>query len=131
MSAESAQTNAVESPDLIRLSGVRARGRHGVFPAERRDGQWFTVDAVLEVSTRAAGRSDRLDDTFDYGVAAELINARITGEPVDLIERLAELIAGDLLALSGVQAVEVTVHKPQAPITVAFSDVTLTIRRQR
>ncbi|MCD7101485.1 dihydroneopterin aldolase [Pseudoclavibacter sp. 13-3] len=131
MSAEPAQTNAAERPDLIRLSGVRARGRHGVFPAERRDGQWFTVDAVLEVSTRVAGRSDRLEDTVDYGVAAELINARITGEPVDLIERLAELIAGDLLTLSGVQAVEVTVHKPQAPITVAFSDVTLTVRRQR
>ncbi|HLK43452.1 MAG TPA: dihydroneopterin aldolase [Thermoleophilia bacterium] len=116
--------------DRITLHGLRGRGRHGVYPRERAEGQTFIVDAALSVDTRAAARDDDLNATADYGALAEKIVALIEGEPVNLIETLAERIAAACLADPAVQAAEITVHKPDAPITVPFDDVTVTIRRE-
>ena len=119
------------SLDLLALRGIRAVGHHGVLPQERRDGQDFVVDAVLGLDTRAAGRDDDLSQTVDYGrVAQQLVDA-ITADPVDLIETLAQRLADVCLAQPLVEWVELTVHKPQAPIEVPFDDVTLTIHRSR
>ena len=115
--------------DEITLTGVRAFGRHGVLAHERRDGQHFTVDATLFVSTRRAAETDDVADTVHYGEVAERIVEIVGGDPVNLLERLAARIADDLLARDGVQMVAVTVHKPEAPITVPFQDVSVTIRR--
>lgn len=117
--------------DTIELVGIRAFGRHGVLPAERRDGQEFVVDAVLSVDTRAAAASDRLDDTVDYGSLVAAIAADVERDPVDLIETLAQRIADTCLARAGVEAVTVRVHKPGAPIAVPFSDVVVSITRSR
>lgn len=117
--------------DLIRLSGVRARGFHGVFEHERRDGQDFVVDVVLSVDLTRAGASDDLRDTVHYGEVAADIVAIVEGEPYDLIERLAEQIATVVLARPLVEAVEVTVHKPQAPVGVPFGDVEVVLRRAK
>lgn len=119
------------SGDRISLCGLRVRGRHGVFEHERRDGQEFVVDAVLEVSTAAAAASDALADTVDYGELAQRLAAVVAGEPMQLLERLAALLADACLADSRVRAATVTVHKPQAPIPLAFADVAVTIRRER
>lgn len=116
--------------DRIELTGLRAVGHHGVFEHERRTGQEFVVDVVLVVDTRAAAASDDLGDTVDYGAVATDVHAIITGEPVDLIETLAGRIAETCLRRK-VQAVEVAVHKPSAPIPVAFDDVTVRIQRSR
>lgn len=115
--------------DLIRLSGVRARGFHGVFEHERRDGQDFVVDVVMSVDLARAGASDDLRDTVHYGEVAADIVAIVEGEPYDLIERLADQIATAVLARPLVEAVEVTVHKPQAPVGVPFGDVEVVVRR--
>jgi dihydroneopterin aldolase len=117
--------------DTIRLTGVRARGHHGVFDAERADGQDFVVDVAVEVDARAAASADDLDRTVHYGVLAEQVVAEIERDPVDLIETLAERIAAVVLTHDAAIATEVTVHKPQAPITVPFDDVSVTIRRTR
>lgn len=117
--------------DTIRLTGVRARGNHGVFDHERADGQDFVVDVAVEVDARVSSGSDDLEDTVHYGVVAEQVVAEIEGGPVDLIETLAERIAAAVLTHRAALAVEVTVHKPQAPITVPFTDVSITIRRAR
>jgi dihydroneopterin aldolase/2-amino-4-hydroxy-6-hydroxymethyldihydropteridine diphosphokinase len=120
--------------DQIRLSGVTARGWHGVFPEERRDGQDFTIDVVLHVDITSAAGSDDVADTVHYGDLAVRIAEVIRGEPVNLIETLAVRIAESCLAgsdSSGVVAVDVAVHKPQAPITEQFSDVVIAIRRER
>ena len=117
--------------DEIEIRGLRATGFHGVFDHERRDGQEFVVDLVLGVDTRPAAASDDLADTVDYGQIAQRVHARITGEPVDLIETLAERIAEDCLATPGVHAVTIAVHKPQAPIPVPFADVVVRIHRRR
>ena len=117
--------------DRIALSGLRARGLHGVFPRERAEGQTFVVDAVLELDTRAAAAGDDLSRTADYGSIAEKLVAAIEGEPVNLIETLAARLAEICLADPAVTAARITVHKPDAPITVPFEDVSVTIRRER
>ena len=120
-----------EHLDRIALSGVSARGFHGVFEFERREGQTFVVDVVLGVDTRRAAQTDDLAHTVDYGSVGSDVVAAIEGEPLDLIEGLAQRIAEACLARDGVEAVEVTVHKPQAPVGVPFGDVAVTISRRR
>lgn len=117
--------------DRITLRGLRAHGRHGLFAHERENGQTFVVDVALGIDTRQPARSDDLTDTVDYGVLAEAIVNIVEGEPVNLVETLAERIAKACLGEAAVQEVEVTVHKPQAPISVPFDDVTVTIHRSR
>lgn len=119
------------SGDRITLSGLRVRGRHGVFDFERAAGQDFVVDAVLEVDTAAAAASDDVTDTVHYGELAEALAAVVAGEPVNLIETLADRLARVCLADPRVAAATVTVHKPQAPISRDFTDVAVTIRRLR
>ncbi|MCL3861453.1 2-amino-4-hydroxy-6-hydroxymethyldihydropteridine diphosphokinase [Actinotalea sp. K2] len=117
--------------DRVRLTGISATGHHGVFEHERRDGQTFVADVVLHVDTRPAAAQDRLDLTVHYGVLAEQVAGVLSGEPADLIETVAERIAAVVLTHRAVEAVEVVLHKPQAPITVPFQDVTVEIRRDR
>ncbi len=117
--------------DRVALRGLKARGHHGVLPHEREEGQEFVVDLVLGLDTRPAAADDDLGKTVHYGVVAEEVVAVVRGEPVDLIETLAERIADRCLKHDVVREVEVVVHKPQAPITVPFDDVTITITRSR
>ncbi len=117
--------------DRLALRGVRARGRHGVHDHERRDGQEFVVDAVLGLDARSAAAGDDLSRTVDYGGLATRLVAVVTGEPVRLIETLAQRLAQVCLAEPAVMEVEITVHKPQAPLAIAFEDVSVTISRRR
>ena len=117
--------------DRLALTGLRATGHHGVFEAERRDGQEFVVDVELGLDTRRAAATDDLSATVHYGVLAERLHDAIASEPVDLIETLAQRLADICLAEPPVDWVDVTVHKPHAPIQVAFDDVSLTIHRRR
>ena len=117
--------------DRIALTGLRVRGFHGVLAHERRNGQDFVVDAVLDVDTAAAARSDDLADTVDYGHVAQRLAAVVGGDPVNLIETLAGRLAAECLHDPRVSAATVTVHKPQAPIPLSFADVAVTIRRER
>jgi dihydroneopterin aldolase len=117
--------------DQVALRGLRVRGRHGVLAAEKSLGQWFVVDVVLHLDTRTAAAGDDLSATVDYGTLAEQVSAVVSGDPVDLIETLAQRIADVALAAGAVQAVDVAVHKPQAPVTVPFEDVVVSVRRWR
>jgi len=115
--------------DRIALTGLRVRGHHGVLPHERRDGQDFVVDAVLSVDVRAASAADDLALTVDYGVLAGRLAEVVAGEPVDLIETLAERLAAVCLTDASVRSAEVTVHKPSAPVPLDFADVSVTVVR--
>lgn len=117
--------------DLIEIRGIRARGHHGVLDAERATGQPFIADITLAVDTRRSAASDDLADTVDYSEVAQAVYSELSGAPVDLIETLAERIAVRCLAFAGVQAVEVTLHKPEAPVGVPAEDVVLRILRER
>lgn len=118
-----------EHLDRIAVRGISATGHHGVFDFEKRDGQTFVVDVVLGVDTREAAATDDLAQTVNYAEIAADVVALIQGEPVDLIETLAQKVADSCLARDLVQVVEVTVHKPEAPVGVPFGDVTVTITR--
>jgi dihydroneopterin aldolase len=117
--------------DRVAVRGLRARGHHGVFAREREQGQTFVVDLVMGVDTRPAASGDDLTRTVHYGIVSEEVVAVIQSDPVNLIETLAQRIADQCLKHEAVQEVEVTVHKPDAPITVPFDDVTITIVRSR
>ncbi|MCI4063123.1 dihydroneopterin aldolase [Micromonospora sp. R77] len=117
--------------DRIELTGLRAYGRHGVYDFERAQGQEFVVDAVLELDLAPAARSDEVTDTVHYGELAEKLVAVVTGEPVNLIETLADRLLAVCLAEPLVGAATVTVHKPEAPIPHTFADVAVTMRRTR
>lgn len=130
-SSETQSTERTDAADRLSVSGIEATGYHGVFDFERREGQLFRVDLVLGLDTRAAARSDDLQDTVDYGTLVAQVVEAIETDPVDLIEKLAARIADRCLADERVQWTEVTLHKPNAPIEATFSDVALTIRRSR
>lgn len=117
--------------DRIELRGLRVFGRHGVFEHERRDGQEFLVDLTVWTDVQRAAATDELADTVDYGELAERAVAVVAGPPCDLIETVAVRIAEDVLRERRIAAVEVTVHKPSAPIPHAFSDVAVVVRRER
>ena len=117
--------------DRITLTGLQARGHHGVYGFERADGQDFVVDVDLELDLSTAAASDDVADTVHYGELAGGLVEVITGDPVDLIETLADRLVAVCLADHRVAAATVTVHKPQAPIPHAFTDVAVTLRRAR
>jgi dihydroneopterin aldolase len=115
----------------IALTGLRAKGHHGVYDFERAQGQDFVVDVILELNLAKAAESDDVADTVHYGELAERLVAVISGEPVNLIETLADRLLAVALADPRVDAATVTVHKPQAPIPHEFADVAVTLRRER
>ncbi|MFS2280658.1 dihydroneopterin aldolase [Microbacterium sp. OR21] len=117
--------------DEITLTGLTVFGYHGVFDFERRQGQEFTIDLTLQLPLAAAAASDDVADTVHYGELADRVAAIVAGEPVNLIETLAQRIADAALDVERVAAVTVTVHKPHAPIEQTFADVSVTVRRGR
>lgn len=115
--------------DRICLTGLRVRGHHGVLAQERRDGQDFLVDVALSLELSPAAVSDDLTDTVDYGALAERLAAVVAGEPIQLLETLADRLAAVCLSDPRVGRAEVTVHKPSAPIPLPFADVSVTVVR--
>lgn len=117
--------------DRIELRGLTVRGNHGVFDHERRDGQDFVVDITVWIDLTTAAASDDLADTLDYGVIAQRAADIVAGSPRQLIEAVGGEIADDVMRDERVQAVEVVVHKPGAPIPLEFTDVAVVARRSR
>ncbi|MEV6341756.1 dihydroneopterin aldolase [Actinoplanes sp. NPDC051851] len=115
----------------ITLTGLRAHGRHGVYDFEREQGQDFVVDVALDLDLSRAVATDDVAETVHYGELAGRLVEVLTGEPVNLLERLADRLLDVCLADVRVAAAEVTVHKPQAPIPHEFGDVSVTLRRER
>lgn len=118
-------------PDRLALRGLRVEGHHGVLDAEREHGQEFVVDVVLQLDTRSAASDDALTATVNYADLAERLAAAVSTDPVDLIETLAQRLADLCLHDAQVTGVDVTVHKPQAPLSVPVDDVSITIHRSR
>ncbi|HKX14136.1 MAG TPA: dihydroneopterin aldolase [Propionibacteriaceae bacterium] len=117
--------------DRISLTGITAFGHHGVFDSERQQGQHFVVDVSCTLDLSAAATTDDLGQTIDYGALARAVVADVERDPLNLIEALADRIAVTCLRYDAVQCVEVTVHKPQAPMPVDVSDVAVTLTRSK
>jgi 7,8-dihydroneopterin aldolase/epimerase/oxygenase len=117
--------------DRIILTGLRVHGRHGVHDDERRSGQEFVVDATVWLDLGAAAATDELSATLDYSALAQRAAKIVGGDPCNLIETVAARIADDVLTDQRVQAVEITVHKPHAPLPYPFTNVSVTLVRER
>ena len=117
--------------DAVELRGLWAMGVHGVLPEEQTRAQPFEVDLDIEADLSLAGRSDDLNDTLDYGAIAEMVAKVISDEHFALLERLAERIAGSILADDRVIAVTVTVRKLRPPVAVDLSTAGVRIHRVR
>jgi dihydroneopterin aldolase len=119
------------SLDRITITGLRVHGNHGAYEVERRAGQDFIVDAVLELDVSAAAASDDVADTVHYAELAEALAGVVAGEPVNLLETLATRLVSVCLEDRRVAAATITVHKPQAPVTVPVTDLSVTVSRAR
>ena len=117
--------------DSITLTGLRAFAHHGVFDFEREAGQEFVIDVTVSLDLRPAAGGDELGATMHYGELAEAVVAAVERDPVDLIETVAERIADVVLGHDAASRVRVTVHKPNAPIQIPFTDVSVQIERTR
>ncbi|HET6503431.1 MAG TPA: dihydroneopterin aldolase [Amycolatopsis sp.] len=117
--------------DRIELRGLKVRGQHGVFDYERANGQDFVVDITVWIDLARAGATDDLADTYDYAALAQLAAAVVAGPARNLIETVGAQIADQVMDDERVHAVEVAVHKPQAPIPQQFADVAVVVRRSR
>lgn len=117
--------------DNIIARGMTFQACHGLLSQEKTQPQTFKVDLVLGIDLHRAGISDELAETVDYDRVYHLVEAVVTGECYNLIEALAERIAGDLLAAFPLlQEVEVTVYKPQAPVMGEFEYFAVKIQRR-
>jgi dihydroneopterin aldolase len=117
--------------DRIELRGLTVRGQHGVFDHERANGQDFVLDITLWIDLADAAANDDLADTYDYAALARLAADIVAGPPRNLIEAVGGEIADRVMDDQRVHAVEVVVHKPQAPIAQQFADVAVVVRRSR
>lgn len=118
--------------DNIRIRGMEFYAYHGVLPEETVIGQRFVVDITLCLSLRRAGETDDLEETVNYASVYDKVKDVMQGEPVKLIETLAERTATVLLGdFESLSRVDVTVVKPNAPIAGVFSDVSVTVVRER
>ncbi len=116
--------------DQIHVTGIKAFGYHGVLPHEAVEGQEFIVDLAVSLDLSAASRSDNLDETVNYADLALIVYENIVGERVQLIERLAGRIADQIKSsYPQIDSISVTVHKPDAPVTLDFDDISVTITR--
>jgi 7,8-dihydroneopterin aldolase/epimerase/oxygenase len=117
--------------DRIELRGLTVHGRHGVYERERVSGQDFVVDITVWIDLADAAASDDLADTYDYDALAQLAAGIVAGPPRNLIETVGGEVADRVMDDERVHAVEVVVHKPQAPIAQKFADVAVVVRRSR
>lgn len=115
--------------DEIAITGIRGFGYHGLFEHEKKDGQEFFVDVRITADLSSACQSDRIESTIDYGKVAIRVKELIETGSFNLIERLAEVIAERLKSEFSIDAIEVTVHKPNAPVGIDLRDISVTIRR--
>ena len=118
--------------DTIELRGLRVLARCGVLPYEQEQDQPFELDVDLEVDTAAAGASDDLADTVDYGAVCAAVDAAVRARPVALLERLAALVSEAALDLDPrIDAVDVVVRKLRPPVPQHLATSGVRIRRQR
>ncbi|MGN6286217.1 MAG: dihydroneopterin aldolase [Afipia sp.] len=118
--------------DIIFIKGLLVHARHGVMDHEAEVGQRFVIDLELFIDLSDSSRSDKLADTVSYSSVVETATSAFKGTNYHLLERAAGAVADAVLAaFARVNAIQVTVHKPHAPIPAIFDDVGVIITRSR
>lgn len=118
--------------DKISIKGLKLFAYHGVNSEEKENGQNFVIDLDYYVNIARACQMDTLDDTVSYAKVVKTIRRVFTAEKYDLIERAAQVIADAVLdEFDDIFKVEVTLKKPEAPISAEFDYVAVSIMRER
>jgi dihydroneopterin aldolase len=118
--------------DRIEIRDLRVLGVHGVLAEEQERAQPFSLDLVAWVDMTAAGRSDDLADTVDYGALAQVASDLVSGQSFRLLEALAGRVADALLACDPrLHAVEVTVRKLRPPLALDVGSTGVRVFRSR
>lgn len=118
--------------DQIFVHGLVVHAHHGVGEDERRIGQQFMLDLLLDVELSAAAASDKLADTISYADLTEVASGAFRNQRYQLVEAAGGAVADAVLAhFPRVQKLTVTVHKPHAPIAAVFADVGVILTRTR
>ena len=118
--------------DEIRIDNLECYAYHGVFPEENEKGQPFFVNMVLYADLRKAGQTDELTLSTHYGEVCHLVNDWMKTHTVKLIETVAESLATEILsAFPLVQALNIEIRKPKAPIGLPFESVSVKLHRGR
>jgi len=118
--------------DRIFIKGLALHAYHGVMPYEGKVGQTFTIDLALDIDLSAAARTDKVADTVSYDKVVGCVATAFVAQKFRLIEAAAGKVADAVLAaFPAVRKVEVTIHKPHAPIAATFDDVGVSISRSR
>lgn len=117
--------------DRIDLTGIEVYARHGVLEHEQETAQVFKVDVTAYTDLSVPGETDDLGDALDYSTLALEIREVVGSESHKLIETVAARVADAVMAHAGVIRSVVTIHKPNAPLDLAFEDVAVTIERSR
>ena len=115
--------------DIIEISNLRCYGYVGYFPEEKVLGQWFEVNARISYDLARAGQTDQLTDTLNYAEVIELIKEKIVKSQFALIERLAQVIAQDILEIPLVTEVKLKLTKLSPPIADFSGQVSVEITR--
>ncbi|MGH9164847.1 MAG: dihydroneopterin aldolase [Acidimicrobiales bacterium] len=118
-------------PDVIVLRGLRVLGVHGCLPQEQEVAQPFEVDLELTADLGAAGHSDHLAATVDYGRVCQAVVAVVAGEHHQLLERLAQRITEVVLADARVESVTVEIRKLRPPVAADLASAGVRITRRR
>lgn len=117
--------------DQIRIDNLEVFAHHGVYEDEKKNGQLFYLNVVLYTDTRKAGKTDRLEDATNYGQVCHLLTQWMQEKSYDLLEAVAEMLAGKLLNFFPlIGGVDLEIRKPQAPIGLPFESVSVKIHRQ-
>ena len=117
---------------VLRVDRLALHARHGVNPEERTLGQHFFLDLVATVEVGETLGSDRLEDSVNYAQLIEAASHIFTEQAFNLIETAAAVVADDLLRrFPRIETLEVTVHKPSAPVKAHVADISATIERRR
>lgn len=117
--------------DKIKIENIEIFANHGVFPEENRLGQKFLISATLYTDTRKAGKNDDLTKSIHYGEVSQFIDSYMKAHTYQLIERVAESLAEELLVHTPLlQKVKIEVKKPWAPVGLPLETVSVEIERQ-
>jgi dihydroneopterin aldolase/2-amino-4-hydroxy-6-hydroxymethyldihydropteridine diphosphokinase len=117
--------------DQIRIDNLSVFAYHGVFEEEKQEGQDFYINATLYLDLHTPGKSDRLEDSLNYGEVCHFIHKVFTEKSYDLIEAACEnLCTRMLLEFEQLTEVEVELQKQHAPIGLPFENVSVTMSRK-
>lgn len=98
--------------DIVFIENCTVIAKHGYYKEEHSRPQRFIVSVYAHTDTQSAGKSDDLKETLNYEHLRMYIYEVLSKSPHDLIESLAEEIAGRVLSSHTVKKVEVEIKKP-------------------